>query len=171
MDTWDTITSRRQVRSFTTETIPDAVVRRIVEGGRLAPSGSNRQPWDFVVVSDPDQKHQISRTWKGAAFVAGASHVVALVLPVVDDEPRALMNRFDLGQAALQLTLAATEQEIASGLAACRDQDLAREVLGLPNDRSVVILIALGYPGDGPLVPLKNLDRRPFDEVVHFDQW
>jgi nitroreductase len=171
MDTWDAITSRRQVRSFTDQSIPDAALERILDGARLSPSGSNRQPWDFVVVSDPKQKKRLSAVWKGAAFTAGAANVVAMVQPLVDDEARVLMNRFDLGQAALQLTVVAADQGIGSGLAACRDQELAREVLGLPEDRFVAILVALGYPADRPMAPIRNLDRRPFDEVVHFDHW
>ena len=171
MDTWDSITSRRQVRSFIDQEIPEVVLRHILEGGRLSPSGSNRQPWDFVVVSDGDQKARLSKVWQGAAFTAGAAKVVAFVLPLIDDEGMALMNRFDLGQAALQLAVVAADQGIGSGLAACRDQELAREVLGLPDDRFVAILVALGYPGDRPLAPIKNLDRRPFEEVVHFGSW
>lgn len=171
MDTWDAITSRRQVRSFTDQSIPDAVLRRILEGARLSPSGSNRQPWDFVVVSDQEQKTRLSAVWQGAAFTAGAANVVAFVQPHSDDERMGLMNRFDLGQAALQLAVVAADQGVGSGLASCRDQDLAREVLGLPHDRFVAILVALGYPQDRPLTPIKNLDRRPFDEVVHFDEW
>jgi len=171
MDTWSTLKSRRQVRSFTDQQIPDEILRRILEGGRLAPSGNNRQPWDFVVISDGDQKTRLSQSWQGAGFTAGAAIVIAVIVPVIDDERTALMNRFDLGQAALQLTLAATDLDVASGLASCRDQDLAREVLGLPVDRFVAILVALGYPADRPLAPIMNLDRKPFDQVVHFDQW
>ncbi len=171
METWDAITSRRQVRSFTDQSIPDAVLRRILEGARLSPSGSNRQPWDFVVVSDQARKTRLSAVWQGAGFTAGAASVVAFVQPISDDERMGLMNRFDLGQAALQLAVVAADQGVGSGLAACRDQDLAREVLGLPQDRFVAILVALGYPADRPLTPIKNLDRRPFDEVVHFDSW
>jgi nitroreductase len=171
MDTWDAVTSRRQVRSFTDQSIPDAILRRILDGGRLSPSGSNRQPWDFVVVSDREQKERLSAVWQGAAFTAGAAVVVACVQPVVDDEARTLMNRFDLGQAALQLAVVAADEGVGSGIAACRDQDLAREVLGLPEDRFIAILVALGYPADRPMAPIKNLNRRPFDDVVHFDRW
>lgn len=171
METWDAITSRRQVRSFTDDPIPETTLRRILEGARLSPSGMNRQPWDFVVVSDREQRRRLAQVWQGAAFTAGAAHVVALVQPVVDDEGRSLMNRFDLGQAALQLAIVAADQGIGSGLAACHDQGLARKVLGLPPDRLVGILVALGYPADRPMAPIENLDRRPFDEVVHFDRW
>ena len=169
MDTWDAITSRRQVRSFTDQTIPAAVLGRILDGARLSPSGSNRQPWDFVVVSDPEQKKRLSAVWKGAAFTAGAANVVAMVQPRVDDEARVLMNRFDLGQAALQLTVVAADQGIGSGLAACRDQDLARDVLGLPDDRFVAILVALGYPAEPNMPQNPNHKQPPIDEHIHKD--
>ncbi len=171
MDTWDAITSRRQVRSFTDQPIHETVLRRILDGARLSPSGSNRQPWDFVVVRDPEQKERLSAVWRGAAFTADAACVVAMVQPIVDDGARELMNRFDVGQAALQLAVVAADEGVGSGLAACRDQDLAREVLGHPGDRFVAILVALGYPADRPMAPIKSLDRRPLDEVVHFDRW
>lgn len=171
METWDAITSRRQVRTFTDEPIPEATLRRILEGARLSPSGSNRQPWHFVVVTDQEEKRRLSETWRGAVFTAGAAHVIALVQPVVDDDARTLMNRFDLGQAALQLAIVAADLGVGSGLAACHDQELARDVLGLPDDRFVGILVALGYPADRPMAPIENLDRRPFDDVVHFDRW
>ncbi len=54
METWDAITARRNVRQFTDRPIPDADLDRILEAGRIAPSSQNNQPWDFVVVTDPD---------------------------------------------------------------------------------------------------------------------
>jgi nitroreductase len=51
------------------------------------------------------------------------------------------------------------------------DQALARKLLGLPEDRFLAYLLSVGYPADGPLRPLKRLNRRPFDEVVHRDRW
>jgi len=67
--------------------------------------------------------------------------------------------------------LAAADLGIGSGHSAVGDQDLARSVLGLPADRFGVALLALGYPSDRPLVPMKRPDRRPFDEVVHRGRW
>jgi len=52
-----------------------------------------------------------------------------------------------------------------------RDQDLAREILGFPEDRYAAYFIALGYPADRPLTPVKKLTRRSFDDVVHRGRW
>jgi len=51
------------------------------------------------------------------------------------------------------------------------DQELARRLLGLPADKACAFLVSLGYPAGRPLTPIKNPDRRPFDEVVHRGRW
>ena len=55
METWDAITARRDVRRYTDDSIDDADLDRILEAGRRSPSASNRQKWDFVVVTDRQQ--------------------------------------------------------------------------------------------------------------------
>lgn len=170
MDTWDTITSRRQVRSFTADPIPAEDLERILEAGRRAPSARNGQRWDFVVVSDKNQLARLSQTWQGAVWVAGSAATIALVMPN-SEGAEALTDRFDLGQAAMQMMIAATGVGVASGQASCRDQDLAREILGLPADKQCNLLIALGYPADRPLKPIQKPARRAFDDVVHFGTW
>lgn len=170
MDTWDAITSRRQVRTFTSEPVRDEDVERVLEAGRRAPSSRNGQPWDFVVVSDKKRLERLSRTWQGAAFIAGSAVTIALVIPTAEGE-RALVDRSDLGQAAMQMMIAATGQGLASGQAVCRDQALAREVLGLPEDKQCTALIALGYPADRPLRPIEKPARRSADDVVHRETW
>ncbi len=170
MDTWDTITSRRQVRSFTTDPIPADDLERILEAGRRAPSARNGQRWDFVVVSDNSQLARLSQTWQGAVWVAGSAATIALVMPTTAGD-EALTDRFDLGQAAMQMMIAATGLGIASGQASCRDQALAREILGFPADKQCNLLIALGYAADRPLKPIQRPARRDFDDVVHFGSW
>ncbi|MGI9647770.1 MAG: nitroreductase family protein [Acidimicrobiia bacterium] len=169
MNAWDSITSRRQVRDFTTEPIPDDDLRKILEAGRRAPSAGNGQPWDFVVVRDQDQLERLSGVWRGAGWVKGSAVTIALVTPV--DGERALINRFDLGQVAMQMMIAATGLGIASGQASCVDQDLAQQVLGFPDGKQCNLLIALGYPGDRPLRPIQKPSRRDFDNVVHVGNW
>jgi nitroreductase len=71
----------------------------------------------------------------------------------------------------MTLTLAVADLGIGSSHAGVRDLPLARELLGFPEDRDWVMLISLGYPADRPLAPIRNPDRRPFDEVVHRGGW
>ena len=52
-----------------------------------------------------------------------------------------------------------------------QDQGLARKIIGFLEDHFLAYLLSLGYPADAPLRPLRRLNRRPFDEVVHRDRW
>jgi nitroreductase len=67
--------------------------------------------------------------------------------------------------------LAAADLGIGSCHAGVADLQLARELLGFPQDRNWALLISLGYPADRPLVPISNPRRRPFGEVVHRGHW
>lgn len=171
METWDAITARRNVREFEDRTIPDADLDRILEAGRRAPSAKNRQPWDFVVVTDRAQLQELSGVWAGGGHIAGSAAAVAIVVPNEADPGRREINRFDLGQASLQMMVVAADLGVGSGHSSVGDQEMARRVLGLPEDRIVGIIIDLGYPAGRPLKPLTKPDRRPFDEVVHRGRW
>lgn len=114
---------------------------------------------------------ELSGVWKGAWHVAGAAAAVGLVLPVLDDPKRRLTAQFDLGQACAVMQITAADLGIGSGHANVGDQDLARRLLNLPEDRELCRIIDFGLPADRPLAPIEKLDRRDFDEVVHWDVW
>lgn len=171
MQTWETITSRRNVRRFTDRPIEPEHLDRICEAGRRAPSSQNWQPWDFVVVTDRARLTELATVWRGAGHVATSAATLALVAPVPDNERQREQSQYDLGQATMIMMLAAADLGIGSGHAAVGDQERARAILGLPADRFCAYLIALGYPADRPLAPIRRPDRRPFDEVVHRDHW
>ncbi|HKN98914.1 MAG TPA: nitroreductase family protein [Pseudonocardiaceae bacterium] len=169
METWDAITSRRNVRAYADRPIPDEQLDRVLEAGRRSPSSKNTQPWDFVLVTERSELERLAGVWQGAAYVAGAAAAIALIAPVSQSGPQRV--EYDLGQATMSIMLAAADQGIATGHTAVADQDLARELLGFPADRRCAYLIALGYPADRPLRPITRPDRRPFDEVVHRGRW
>jgi nitroreductase len=169
MQTWEAITSRRNVRSFTDRPIPDADLDQILEAGRRSPSSQNWQPWDFVLVTDRQQLRELAAVWQGAFHVAESAATIVVVGPVADNERH--RAQLDLGQATMAMTLAAADLGIGSCHAGVADMQLARDLLGLPADRDWALLISLGYPADRPLVPIRNPRRRPFSEVVHRGRW
>jgi nitroreductase len=169
METWDAITSRRNVRSFADRPIPAADLDRILEAGRRAPSSQNWQPWDFILVTDRSRLRSLATVWRGAAHVADSAATIVVVGPAADNEFH--RAQFDLGQATMAITLAATDLGIGSCHAGVADMELARSLLGFPEDRDWAFLVSLGYPADRPLTPIKNPKRRAFDEVVHRDRW
>jgi nitroreductase len=171
METWDAIRARRNVRAYSDRPIDPADLDRILEAGRRAPSASNRQKWDFVVVTDRDQLAELGTVWQGARHIPGSQATIVLVMADPEEERYLTIDRFDLGQATMAMMIAAADLGIGSGHSAVGDQDAARRILGVPEDRTCVAMIGLGYPADRPLAPLRNPDRRPFDDVVHRGRW
>jgi nitroreductase len=171
VETWDAVRSRRNVREFEDRPLPAAELDRILEAGRRAPSSRNWQPWDFVVVTDRDQLQELAKVWQGAGHVAKSAATIALILPRTDDAGERDRAQYDAGQATMAMLITAADLGIGSGHSAVGDQDRARTVLGLPEDRYAAYLIDFGYPADRPLKPLRNPNRRPFDDVVHRGRW
>lgn len=169
MQTWDAITSRRNVRSFAERPIAPEDLDQILEAGRRSPSSQNWQPWDLVVVTDRDQLRELSGVFHGAYHVADSAATVAVVGPAQENEFR--RAQLDLGQAVMSMMLAAADLGIGSCHAGVQDMAMAQRVLGLPADRDFVLLISFGYPSGRPLTPVHQPDRRPFDQVVHRGRW
>ena len=171
METWDAITSRRNVREFEDRPIADEDLERILEAGRRAPSSRNWQPWDFVVVTDRNQLTELAGVWRGGGHIAHSAATVVVVLPEVESADQRTRAAFDAGQATVQMMIAAADLGIGSGHSAVGDQDRAREILGFPEDRFAYIMIDFGHPADRPLRPIRRPDRRPLEEVVHRGRW
>lgn len=171
METWDAIRARRNVRDYQPEPVSDADLERIVEAAWRAPSARNNQHWDFVAVTDRAQLQQLSTVWAGAGHIAQAPAAIALVVPVPGDEREKLIDQFDLGQAMMAMTIAATDLGIGTGHSLVDDQAKARSILGVPDDRIVCYLLGVGYPADRALRPIRKPNRRPFAEVIHRGRW
>lgn len=171
METWDAIRARRNVRDYEDRAIPDATLDQILEAAWRTPSSRNRQRWDLVVLTDRPQLTRLSEVKQGAGHVARAAAAIALIGPVEDDPQVMESIQYDLGQLTMSTMLAAADLGVASGHSSVRDQDVARAVLGLPDDRFCDWIITLGYPADRPLRPIQSPDRRAFEEVVHRGSW
>ncbi|AFC45627.1 MULTISPECIES: nitroreductase family protein [Mycobacterium] len=171
MDAWDAIRARRNVREYQPRAISDEDLDRIAEAGWRAPSAKNRQPWDFVIVTDRAQLQELSTVWRGAGHIAAAPAAIAIVAPVPPDERRVVTDNYDIGQATMAMMIAATDLGIGTGHSSVGDQEKARAILGVPDDHLVAFLLGVGYPADRPLRPIRTPNRRPFSEVVHHGRW
>lgn len=170
---WGAIRSRRAVRHFAARPLEEAHLERILRAGRRAQSSKNAQRWAFIVCRDRARLQALAGVGPWAGHLAGAAVGIALVTP----DPRAagspLSIMFDLGQAADSMMLAAWELGIGSVPATVYEHDLARELLGYPEDRHCEFLISFGYPADlADLTrPPKPGGRQPLDELVHEERW
>jgi nitroreductase len=170
---WDAIRSRRVVRRFADRPLDDEDLDRILRAGRRANSSKNQQRWAFIVCRDRAHLRELGEVGPWAGHLAGAAVGVALVTPAPDRTDAPLSIMFDLGQAADSMMLAAWELGIGSVPATVYRHDLARQLLGYPEDYHCEFLLSFGYPADPDAMtrPLKKGGRRPLTELVHEERW
>ena len=173
MDTSTAIRTKRMVRRFAPRPLEPAVLERILDAGRHAASSKNQQRWDFVVVDDRDRLRALSSVGPFAGHIAGAAVAVALVTPDPRVAGASLSVVWDLGIAAGNMMLAAWELGVGSCPATVYEPDVARDLLGFPEDRACSYVLSFGYPADPAELtrPPKPGGRRPLDAVVHRDRW
>lgn len=156
----DLIRTKRAVRQFTGQPVPEEVIQEILEAGRLAQSSQNDQPWHFIVIHARETLHQLSTCGKYAGHLADANFAIALIMRPGYD--------FDLGQAAACMQLAAWDRGVASCLASMWEPDKAKATLGIPAEMQFDTAISFGYPAE---TPGKIRDRRPLRDIVHMERW
>lgn len=168
MDVYEAIKKRCSVRAYEDRPIEDDKLQRILDAGRHAPSGNNRQEWKFVVVRDEKLRSGLAKA-ADQAFVGQAPVVIA----VVGLNPERVMacdipaDPVDCAIAIDHMTLAA----VAEGLGTCWighfDQDASRKLLGVPPSAKIIELLPMGYPAGGP----KPKKRKDLGEVVCYDKF
>lgn len=157
MEVYLAIASKRDVREYAETPIPDDVVRRILDAGRLAGSSRNRQQREFVVVSD---KETLAEAVFAPENVLGAALVVAIA---------GSASGFDIGRAAQNMMLAAWNDGVGSCPNGQRDPEAVERLVGAP----VGAVLSFGYPAK-PRDPESRsaeewsarANRRPFEEAV-----
>lgn len=181
---------RRTIRRFKPDPVPQEYVEKILEAGRLAPSGANSQPWDFLVVKDQKLREQItdlfarhheaSKKLDSFPFPGTGNTRSAPVIIVVCGDPRFKRaypftgrpeNTYVISVAAAiqQMHLAATALGLASswrsvGLPV---QQALKKLLDIPNFYDVFELIPLGFPDAQP----RACYRRPLEEMAHYERF
>jgi len=144
LEVFDAIQARKSVRSYEQRQIPDDVLTKVLEAGRISPSANNAQPWHFIVVTDFEKRKVLSkRRW--TKFLTEAP----VVLVGCGDRGRSPdFNVIDVTIALQQMVIAAT----AEGLGTCWigdfDEKIVKELLKVPAKFGVVCMLAMGYPRD-----------------------
>ncbi len=166
---YDLIRSKRAVRSFTSEPLPDDAVRMILNAGRLSGSSKNTQPWHFIAIRDRETLAALATCGTYAGHLAGAAMGVALVTRNPQEK---LSIPFDLGQAAQNMMLTAWSLGIGSVMATIYEPEKAIAIVGAPAEYTIPFCISFGWPAPDQARPgIVKGGRRPFDEVVHFEKW
>jgi nitroreductase len=169
MDFLELALRRYSVRDYQDRDVEAGTLTRILEAARLAPSGSNRQPWRFVVVRDAETRRRLVPACAGQPHVGQAPVVIAGVGLMPERVMRCGVpgDPVDVAIAMEHLTLAAAAEGLGTCWIGAFYQDQVREILGIPAEAKVIELMTLGYPADEP----RPKDRKPLNEIVCYDRW
>ena len=190
-DCLELIKKRRTVRQFKPEEIPDRVLLKLAEVGRLAPSAANLQPLEFVLVKEPEIRRKIFHCLRWAAYISPAGdprpghEPMAYVVILVNSEIREKGYEYDVGAAAENIILAALAQGLGSCWLISVDRETLRGILGVPDKYRLDSVIALGYPDESPVVEdfsdsvryfkdeygTLHVPKRKMESVVHINRY
>jgi nitroreductase len=165
------ISRRQSVRHYSERPVEPEKMATLIEAVRLAPSACNAQPWSLLLVDDPALRTEVAKATFGKGLSINQFALQAPLLAVLVIEPTSLAVKFgsllkrrqlpliDIGIAAAQLCLQATELELGSCMLGWFDERKIKQLLNIPRRRRIGLLITLGYAA--PDTPLRPKIRKP----------
>jgi len=168
VDFYKVIRTRRSVRSFKKDPMPEEVLNRVLEAARVAPSGSNRQPWKFILVKNETLKQKMISACDNQEFIAEAPLIVVACgqkLPINRGGYMGEMSMLvDVSIAFTHLILAARAEGLGTCWIGAFENEEIKKLLEVPDEYEVVAVTPLGYPSEDVFTESK--DRKNLDEIV-----
>jgi nitroreductase len=158
MDVFEAVMKRRTVRRFTQESVPVDVLKKLIEGARVAPSGANLQPLKYIVCTNPVKNGEIFDCLKWAGYIAPAGNPpegerpTAYVIVLVDKDIVPNGGERDVGAAVENILLGAVEESLGSCWICSVDTDRLRKALNIAAKYVIDTVVALGYPNESPQI-------------------
>jgi len=181
MDFLQLIARRQSVRRYQDKPVEEEKLAQLIEAVRLAPSASNSQPWKLIVVNEPVLKDKVARATFSALvsfnrFVLQAPALAVLVIEkpkIVTQIGGLLKDRefslIDIGIAAEHFCLQAAQLDLGTCMLGWFDEQAVKQLLNIPNNKRIGLIIALGYAKEGD--PLRTKIRKSVEEIVSYNQY
>ena len=166
MDIYEAIRTRRSIRAYKPDSIPEEKLNKVLEAARWAPSGKNGQPWRFVVVRDAKIKEALVPACRNQKYLAQAPIVVAAC--GTDAEAYQKQGGYmtsmiiDVAIALEHMILSATAEGLGTCWIGAFSEEEVRKILNVPAHLRIVALILLGYPSETP----QPKPRKELKEIV-----
>ena len=163
----DIIKSRRSIRRFKQEPVDESILIDLVDCGRLAPSGGNLQPLEYIIVFEKEHCEKIFECTNWAAYIVPSGtppegfRPTAYIIIVVNTEIKGSRYEYDIGASTENIMISAASKGIASCWIRNLDIKKLKKVLDLPEHMILDTVIALGYPAEESKVEL-------FDDSIKY---
>lgn len=168
MQVYDAVRSRLTVREFKPDAVPNSVIRKLLEAGRLAPSSRNLQPWHFIVIKNKDTLRRIAEIASSGRFIADAPMAIAIAMENAD------RAELDAGRALQQMELVAWEEGLGAcfvGLRVAEQNRAVKQLLGIPESAVLVTILPLGYRKDAAMGAQGRRNRKPLAQIAHSERY
>src|SRR5213593_4802052 len=163
MDTFECITTKLELREFSTHEVPSEIRLKILEAARMTGTGLNTQHWRFILVEGGDQLRKLAEDSTSGAWVAGANFAI-----IVLTNPKYNFHMIDAGRVLQNMQLAAWNRGVASGVFTGIKEEKLRHDFGIPKELNITLIIGFGYPAR-KLAGKK--DRMPISELVYHNKY
>jgi nitroreductase len=152
--------ARRSVRKYQAKAVEAEKLRALIEAVRMAPSASNTQPWKLIVVEDVAVKEQVARATFSKAVSFNQFTMEAPVIAVLTVEKHSVLTQVvgwmkqrpfylvDIGIAAAQFCLQATDLGLGTCMLGWFDEAEVKRILKIPRAVRVALLITVGYEAE-----------------------
>jgi nitroreductase len=161
MDALEAIRKRRSVRSYTGDPVPREDLEKIVDAGRWAASGNNRQPWEFIVITE---KSTINQLKAAAHWLENAGAVIAVVM-----DPTSRWWIEDGSAAVENMLIASTAMGYGScwleGYTILREEQF-KALLNVPRDKRLFTLVTIGVAAEWP-----SKEKKSLEQVIHWEEY
>lgn len=161
---------RYSVRSYLDRPVEKEKLLQVLEAARIAPSAVNKQPWNFIVVTNENTKNKIAETYPREWFKTAPAVIV-----VCGNHSKSWKRKdgkdhcnIDVAIAIDHMTLAATDLGLGTCWVCAFDAKQCHKILGLPENLEVIALIPIGYPAD---TAPENKNRMDISEIVSWEKY
>ena len=150
--------ARESVRDYDPRPVEEEKLKQLIEAVRMAPSASNSQPWNLILVTDPELREGVARATFSRLVSFNAFSLQSPVMAVLTLEKPKVITQIggrikdkeypliDIGIAASQLCLQAAELSLGTCMIGWFDEKKVKELLSIPKDTGVGLLLTIGYP-------------------------
>ena len=163
MEVFEAVRTMLAVRRYLDRAVPETIVQRIVEAGRLTGSAMNLQPWHFIVVQDRDMLRRLGALARSGPYVAEAPLAIVVVIDrtgyAVSDASRAIDS----------MMLTAWAEGVGSNWVGFGNLEKVNALLGIPSERDVLAILPFGYPADR--IGRGKKKRKPLRAVAHRERY
>ncbi len=168
MNVIEAIQTRRSIRKYKDEPVPDEDLKQILEAARKAPSAGNKQPWRFVVVRDAIKRNKLGEIARRQTWISDANVIVAALS--MDPNDPSVYERWverDVMTAVEHMVLSAWELGYGTCWIGAFTEEKVKRLLEIPDEMKVICLLPIGVPDAEP----KDRKREDFHEIFYGEEY